>query len=108
MAEPQDWIWMPHPGHFIAADACMFRLCTYVGGFIVSTVGDYKDGEVGSGRLYETMVFAARPDNSGCCPFVMNEPSAVDSAGYNDAQAAREGHMRLCRKWAAREEVVGG
>lgn len=36
-----DWVWMPHPGHFIAARDCRFFLNTYVGNYIVSTVGEY-------------------------------------------------------------------
>lgn len=36
-----DWIWMPHAGHFICGDRCQFHLSTYVGGYVVSTVGDY-------------------------------------------------------------------
>lgn len=36
-----DWIWMPHPGHFICARDCRFFLNTLVGNFIVSTVGEY-------------------------------------------------------------------
>lgn len=35
------WIWMPHPGHFICARDCRFHLNTYVGKYIVSTVGEY-------------------------------------------------------------------
>ena len=35
------WIWMPHPGHFICAKDCRFILNTYVGKYIVSTVGEY-------------------------------------------------------------------
>lgn len=35
-----NWIWMPHPGHFIAAENCKFSLNTYVGGYVVSTVGE--------------------------------------------------------------------
>jgi hypothetical protein len=35
------WVWMPHAGHFILGHMCRFRLNTYVGGFIVSTVGEY-------------------------------------------------------------------
>lgn len=31
---------MPHPGHFICARDCKFFLNTYVGGYIVSTVGE--------------------------------------------------------------------
>lgn len=35
------WIWMPHAGHFILGSECRFRLNTYVGKYIVSTVGEY-------------------------------------------------------------------
>ena len=35
------WIWMPHPGHLIVARDCKFSLNTYVGKYIVSTVGEY-------------------------------------------------------------------
>lgn len=37
----EDWIWMPHPAHFICSDHCRFVLATYVGGYIVSTVGEH-------------------------------------------------------------------
>lgn len=40
------WVWMPHPGHFICASECQFVLNTYVGGFIVSTVGEYIPSEI--------------------------------------------------------------
>ena len=36
-----NWIWMPHPGHLIVSDDCKFHLNTYVGKYIVSTVGEY-------------------------------------------------------------------
>jgi hypothetical protein len=36
-----DWTWMPHPGHFIGGNNCRFHLNTYVGEYIVSTVGEY-------------------------------------------------------------------
>ena len=36
----ENWIWMPHPGHFIGSKYCLFHLNTYVGGYIVSTVGE--------------------------------------------------------------------
>jgi len=84
----QDWVWMPHPGHFICAEDCRFHLNTYVGGYIVSTVGEHlpdsaiililhpelakfkgdklrqefkKQGfeKIGNDRIYETMVFEA-------------------------------------------------
>ena len=37
----ENWIWMPHPGHFICSRDCKFFLNTYVGKYIVSTVGEY-------------------------------------------------------------------
>lgn len=45
--KPENWVWMPHPAHFIASSDCKFFLSTYVGKFIVSTVGEYlPDSEV--------------------------------------------------------------
>lgn len=35
-----NWIWMPHPGHFICARQCKYHLNTYVNGYIVSTIGE--------------------------------------------------------------------
>ena len=41
------WVWMPHPGHLCVSDECKFHLNTYVGKYIVSTVGEYlPDSEV--------------------------------------------------------------
>ena len=34
------WVWMPHHGHFICGHWCRYKLNTYVGGYIVSTVGE--------------------------------------------------------------------
>ena len=36
----ENWIWMPHPAHFICSSKCQFHLATYVGKYIVSTVGE--------------------------------------------------------------------
>ena len=35
------WVWMPHSAHFICGQDCRFHLATYVGGYIVSTIGEY-------------------------------------------------------------------
>jgi hypothetical protein len=40
-----EWIWMPHPAHFICRHECRFSLATYVGGFIVSTIGERVPSE---------------------------------------------------------------
>lgn len=35
------WKWFPHAGHLIICNDCRFHLNTYVGKYIVSTVGEY-------------------------------------------------------------------
>lgn len=108
----EDWIWMPHPAHFIGASSCEFRLATYVGDYIVSTVGEYvspSSGQVediGAGRKYETMVFKARKsDEAGHCGacvwFIDDAGNNLDMEPYNDPQSAYEGHVALCNKWAS-------
>jgi hypothetical protein len=45
--EKSNWIWMPHAGHLCVGAQCQFHLNTYVGKYIVSTVGEYwPDREV--------------------------------------------------------------
>jgi hypothetical protein len=38
--EKNKWVWMAHPGHFICSKNCKFFLNTYVGKYIVSSVGE--------------------------------------------------------------------
>lgn len=45
MTAKENWIWMPHPAHFICGERCGFKLATYVGNYIVSTVGEYLPDE---------------------------------------------------------------
>ena len=35
------WTWMPHSAHLIVGYDCDFHLATEVGGYLVSTVGEY-------------------------------------------------------------------
>lgn len=35
-----EWIWLPHPAHFICSNHCRFKLATKIGNVIVSTVGE--------------------------------------------------------------------
>lgn len=132
------WIWMPHAGHFICASKCEFHLNTYVGKYIVSTVGEYwperdvreihaqvhnkewlienkhllgddfdhaymkKFGyeKIGCDRKFETMVFEARKSEHKCCPYRIIVEKEVDMEGYNSANDAYKGHIKLCKKWA--------
>lgn len=126
---------MPHPGHFICASDCRFHLNTYVGGYIVSTVGELLPDsgswdiyaktknivlegmgdarradfinrvgyvDIGYDRKYETMVFKAMKSTRICCPWKMTADEQ-DFLGYNDADAAFKGHMKLCLKWSKRK-----
>lgn len=136
-----DWIWMPHAAHFICGKDCQFHLATFVGNFIVSTVGelwsdqdvrrihaevhdpewyrknknlkgDYFDAaymkkfgfrNIGHGRKYETMVFVAEKSKEKCCPFIQESGNNLDFEGYNSAESAMKGHMKMCKKWARRK-----
>ena len=99
------WIWMPHAGHFCCSKWCQFKLNTYVGKYIVSTVGEYyyteEDlREVGLGRKYETMVFYAKKSEHKCCPYSIKTYNEIDMLGYNTAEDAYKGHLKLCNKWS--------
>lgn len=36
-----DWVWQPHAAHLVIGSQCQFHVATYVGGYIVSTVGEW-------------------------------------------------------------------
>lgn len=57
--------------------------------------------EIGYNRRYETMVFkAARDKENKCCPYTMQTPSDLEMQGYNSAEDAYRGHMKICNKYA--------
>lgn len=41
MIPKTNWKWFGHAGHLCVAQWCRFHLCTQVGGYLVSTVGEY-------------------------------------------------------------------
>jgi len=97
------------PGHFIGSARCVWHLTTVVGGYVVSTVGDYrpftedqKPTEIGLGRKYETMVFragkpCARP---GCmCGVPDHDGRELDFEAYNTAGEAQAGHEAMVAKY---------
>jgi hypothetical protein len=45
MIPESDWKWFGCPGHLIVARDCRFHLCTQIGGFLISTVGEWFPGE---------------------------------------------------------------
>lgn len=44
-APREDWEWYGHAGHLIVGQDCRFHLCTVVGPWVVSTVGEWLPGE---------------------------------------------------------------
>ena len=131
MAQPRiaadEWEWFGNAGHFICGAWCRFHLCTKVGKYLVSTVGEHIHprnsggseqsesaylvehplGEtIGLDRLFETMVFLAgkRCFSKDCdCGLPEISGSELDFIASNTRKEAREGHMKLCRKWAAKQ-----
>lgn len=112
MIEQSKWEWFGAPGHFICAYDCRFHLCTLVGKYVVSTVGELwsclpgEGGmlkEIGAGRLYETMVFEfkGRCEREYCnCSLPEIIPKELDMDGYNRRGDAQRGHLAMCLKYA--------
>ena len=106
----EKWVWMPHAGHCIIGDQCRFHLSTYVGKYLVSTIGEYCTERssreinafenIGCDRKYETMVFKAKKSKHKCCPYKMISGDNIDMDSYNDADSAYAGHLKICKKWS--------
>jgi len=105
----EKWVWMGHAGHLCVGSMCQFTLSTYVGKFLVSTVGEYfpsysekKMVAIGGGDddYYETMVFKAIKSKEGCCPFIQKSGEDLDCVRYATATEAHKGHLKLCEKWS--------
>lgn len=107
-----DWIWMGHPAHFCGRFKCFFRLATYIpaSNVIVSTVGDWRSQgqeaaaeEIGAGRLFETMVWMARPQTEAgddpCCPHEIDGDDPLDTLPATTGAEAARNHEALCRRW---------
>lgn len=110
---PQEsWKWFGRAGHFIGAADCLFHLCTQVGSYLISTVGDYRPRkgetllpamEIGARRKYETYVFRTtgkpgRDCGCGMPDFVLME---IEGVGSNDDAGACTNHFVMCHKYAA-------
>ncbi len=111
------WRWFGHAGHLIVWESCHFHLCTQVGTFLISTIGDYypmgRDGTrgkretIGAGEdsFFETYVFhAGKPcDDAECggCGRPDNGGGEIDGTRSGTAAEAARQHMAYCRKYAA-------
>jgi hypothetical protein len=117
MSEVNQWQWFGHAGHLCVAADCRFHLCTLVGGWLVSTVGDYRPRHkgdcgamerIGAGAesFFETYVFkvieGSRCSDPECeCGLPNIDGSEIDGERYAKAGDAADGHMRYCQKYTA-------
>lgn len=100
-----------HAGHFICANDCLFKRCTYLtNGYIVSTVGDFFPGssdsktnnkreEIGFERFFETMVFTAKAEQDECGCYRPSSWSEIDMEPANTSVEAQANHENLVEKW---------
>ncbi len=104
----RDWKWRGLAGHFCASDRCVFRLCTDIGIYRVSTVGGYyanpgdtKMTMIGADRHYETMVFRLDEDG-GIADYNEVEMLGILHEGdpYKTDMLAETQHESMCLKYA--------
>lgn len=110
------WEWFGYPGHFIAANSCRFRLCTKVGKYLISTVGDYeyngKRQTLGSGddSFFETYVFNAGPRcadaKCGCGQPTLASASEIDGTRTGTAGEAQKAHLKYCAKYSRKQAAT--
>lgn len=105
----EDWRWCGSPHHFCAASRCHFGFTTFVGDYVVSTVGEYRpDGPssdldtlaIGPDSFYETMVFRGGGEETECGNQGIADLSELDRCLYSTAKEANAGHLAMCQKWA--------
>lgn len=110
MIPESKWRWFGHAGHLVVGNDCRFHLWTKIGGYIISTVGDYRpkhkngDGDmepIGAGKdsFFETYVFAAGKNDMCGCPYPKYW-GEIDGVRYATHEAANAGHVAYCRKYA--------
>lgn len=114
------WEWFGHAGHFIGGHDCLWHLCTRVGNYLISSVGDYRPATreadrvdrpacpIGCNRLYETYVFRLgnEPHQRCECGCGLASPvdlSEIDSMPAGTARDATTNHFVMCRRYAATE-----
>jgi hypothetical protein len=112
------WKWFGHAGHLCVGHYCRFHLCTKVGRYLVSTVGDYfppcqreideKRQTIGAGEksFFETYIFKVRPGKKCTdpqCGCGLPNICLTEVEGYRTATAgqATATHMKMCRKYSA-------
>lgn len=107
LASEAGWKWYGYGGHFVGSKSCAFHLATRIGGFLVSTVGDYMPGAMPRQTLgaspdsfFETYVFECDGDTEDGDPNIRSW-GEIDGGRYSQSILAERGHYDFCRKYAA-------
>jgi len=119
MIQKSEWEWFGYPGHFICAVDCQFRLCTKVGDYLISTVGDYhpnhkRQGDrlapretlgAGPDSFFETYVFKGPFTYCVAAECGCNMPKPVDCCEIDGERTASAGeaqsaHEKYCLKYS--------
>lgn len=123
------WEWFGAPGHFISGRYCRFHLCTLVGDYLISTIGEYVPPEItAKGRVdegkwleehwpgedvglgkYETMAFTAgdrcKEPGCNCGQPTIGSAEELSVEWTADRGKARAAHMAMCEKYAILDAV---
>lgn len=101
-----EWKWYGYGGHLCVSSFCAYHLATRIGGFLISTIGDYrprgKEREtIGAGpdSFFETFVFRCDGETKDGNPD--SDLSEIDSERYATSIEAERGHYRYCKKYAS-------
>lgn len=105
-----DWEWFGYAGHFICGHDCRFRMCTKVGNYLISTVGDLWSRDkrqtlgCGADSFFETYVFKAGPrcqtPGCSCGQPTLADSSEIDGERCATAAEAQALHLKYCEKYA--------
>jgi len=107
IAPKSTWVWYGYAGHLCVGRRCAYHLCTRVGGFLISTVGDYiPDGsdkmkKIGAGpeAFFETFVFHCDGEDKNGDPIIPSW-SEIDSRRYARSIDAERGHRDICDEYS--------
>ena len=103
-------IWYGNAGHFCGCRKCEFHLCTEVGKYLISTVGEYRPDGIDKpmeslsttpNMFYETMVLELNGSRCKCgCGLPDVHLSALEVDRYETPKEANEKHLEYCKKYA--------
>jgi len=101
------WKHYGNAGHLCVANLCRFHLCTEVGEYLVSTVGEYYRDQnnknmtaLGFGKqFYETEVFKWYGRCACGCGLPEIDPSMLEQKRYETPLDANLGHVAMCEKY---------